>query len=90
MFGVGLSIDPETGCSGVRPGDGSDYMLLSGICRREDAALMAAAPDLYAALERATRFIDEQYNDMAKFGGFLPYNTAPLFAALAKARGESQ
>lgn len=85
MFRIGLSIDPETGCSGTRQDYSPDYMLVSGICRREDATLMAAAPDLYAALGSLIDLICEISPEYAE---------APVVdfarAALAKAHGESQ
>jgi hypothetical protein len=57
---------------------------------KANSHLIAASPELYKMLVHATRFLDETYNDMARCGGFRPYNTDLLYAALRKARGESQ
>lgn len=48
---------------------------------KEDAHLIAAAPDLYKALERIDAFIDDEFMDAAVFSEII-YN------ALIKARGE--
>lgn len=83
--------------AGVRSGpavlDGRDYGQKSCHNMKEeardvmmaDAALIAAAPDLYAALMKAKAELEEY--EQAATGG--TYNSPLLNAALAKARGEA-
>lgn len=64
-IGLGAPDDlcPEAGISGCRPGDyTNEYMSVGGICTEADARLIAAAPDLLAALKKiahATKNIGE-------------------------------
>jgi hypothetical protein len=50
---IGLAPDVCGDPSAVSGGRGRDYMLVSGICRKADARLIAAAPDMLAALRLA-------------------------------------
>ena len=70
-FGLGCGL---SGCKGDR------YMLVSGAIDKHDAYLIAAAPDLYAALQALCECggIDDGEDVFAKAN-----------AALAKARGET-
>lgn len=86
MFAVGLGVDQQTGLSGIRPEGVGDYMLLSGICKREDAALMAAAPLLYEELENAIKNLEYTEGE----SGAMDADLKRFRLALSKARGESQ
>ncbi len=74
---IGLTdYGPVAGVGGNR---GERYMLLSGVLDEHDAALIAAAPDLYAALDDVLRAHHHSRGD--------EYVDA-AYTALAKARGE--
>lgn len=59
---------------------------------RANAALIAAAPDLYAALEKALAFVESEAEARGEQDRFYDHPAVPvafeLRAALAKARGE--
>jgi len=63
-------------------GDGTD----GDTSGQANAALIAAAPELYEALEHMTAFIQKWVNPSAD----LPYNYHTALRALARARGEAQ
>lgn len=74
-FQVGLEISRLDGMvTGCR---GDEYMSVSGLCKEADARLIAAAPDLLEACQKALYALKGREHD-----GFLR-------AAIAKARGLS-
>ena len=77
------SFDGEvSGCRGT-----DEYMLVSGLCKKEDAQLMAAAPDMYEALQNIAEYWNQDQNPGAMVDAcWHAIETAQ--AALAKARGE--
>ena len=77
-------VGPSLGVGG--PTQATDLTLADEVKRIAEAHLIAAAPDLYAALEKALNFITNTESEM---GETLPCGDAAR-AALAKARGETK
>jgi hypothetical protein len=81
---IGLGRGADLGVSGTLGTRGSDYMLVSGVCREADARLIAAAPDLLAQLQGWAALMDPASPDYDP--AFAPGLDA-IRAAIAKAEG---
>ena len=68
-------------------GEGQDWGLIAEVGLKEDADLVAAAPDLAEALENVLDSLGALTNRDELLGWMSQENADKVFAALAKARG---
>ncbi len=91
-------IDAGRGYFGRRDPKGPHGFSLQGFMSPSDAALIAAAPELYAALEQAVAHIEQVHKPLTRDDAILSevshggayFDVAAARAALAKVRGETE